>query len=51
VSYNGKNGTNLFDEVNNLNATKVLGAVLISNVSAIDLKITPKTFATFKLLT
>jgi len=46
-----KNETSLFDKVNNLNATKVLGVVLISNVSAIDLKTTFKIFVAFKLLT
>jgi len=46
-----KNGTSLFDQVNNLNAAKVLGAVLISNVSAIYLKIIFNFFVAFKLLT
>jgi len=46
-----RNETSLFDQVNNLNAAKVLGVILISNVSAIDLNTTPKKFVAFKLLT
>jgi len=46
-----KNETSLFDQVNNLNATKILKVVFKSIAETFEINTTPKTFVAFKLLT